>query len=137
MREEDSTATRGSGNNREPVLRRKGGSAKGGVKGGGKGNKSGKGGKHRPNTLDSLKQRMSALMAVYDANGLFLPPPDMAKGKTWSSRIYGQVMAPTTPFEPPCTPPPSPPSGHPRTLLATLAPPPPLPPCASIIGQED
>jgi hypothetical protein len=41
--------------------------------------------------LDRLRERVTELMAVFEENGLFLPPPESLseKGKVWSSRIYG------------------------------------------------
>jgi hypothetical protein len=49
--------------------------------------------RHIPHSLDRMKQRVSALMALFQAYGVFLPAPDTSmstKGKVWSSRNYGQ-----------------------------------------------
>jgi hypothetical protein len=44
----------------------------------------------RAHSLDHLKERVSALLAIYEEHGVPIPPPEMGKGKVWSSRIYGQ-----------------------------------------------
>ncbi len=44
----------------------------------------------KKHSLDHLKQRVSVLLAVYEQHALFIPAPDLAKGKVWSSRNYGQ-----------------------------------------------
>ena len=45
---------------------------------------------HRPNSLGHLKQRVRALLEIYEAHDICIPAPHMVKGKSWSSRIYGQ-----------------------------------------------
>jgi len=45
----------------------------------------------RKAALNHLKQRVSELMAMFEAHGLWIPPPESLseKGKVWSSRVYG------------------------------------------------
>eukprot|EP00808_Paulinella_micropora_P010494 g54337.t1 len=45
--------------------------------------------KGRTHSLQHLKQRVSALLTLYEQNGLYIPTPDMPKGKVWSNRNYG------------------------------------------------
>ena len=47
-------------------------------------------GPYRPNSLDSLRERVSDLMSIFEQQGWYIPIPESSNnGKVWSSRIYG------------------------------------------------